>query len=137
MFQEADLTIQTRISDTGAISYPLLGEIKVSGLTISQLEQKILNGLKGDYLINPQVSVSVAEYRQIFVNGEVKQPGAYPYAPGLTIRKAISIAGGFEERAAKDQIFVLHEDNGSAPRQVRIDDKVRPGDIITVEQSFF
>ena len=138
VFQEADLTVEARISDTGTISYPLLGEIRVAGLTISQLEKKIFSGLKDGYLVNPQVSISVAEYRQFFINGEVKQPGAYAYAPGLTVRKAVSFAGGFAERAAKDNIFILHEGSAnSKPERARIDDKVLPGDIITVEQSFF
>jgi polysaccharide export outer membrane protein len=138
VFQEEDLSIETRISDTGNISYPLLGTIKASGLTISELEQKITQGLKGDYLINPRVNVSISEYRQFYVNGEVKSPGAFSYVPGLTVRKAISIAGGFAERADKKNIFILHE-NASQEESQRVtqDAKVKPGDIITVEQSFF
>lgn len=138
VFQEEDLSIETRISDTGIISYPLLGEIRVSGLTVSELEAKITKGLKGDYLINPQVSVSITEYRQFFINGEVKSPGAYSYVPGLTVRKAISFAGGFAERADKGNIFILHEGGTTEKAQrVRIDATVKPGDIITIEQSFF
>jgi len=138
VFQEEDLSLETRISDTGSISYPFLGIIRVSGLTIAQLEDRITEGLKGDYLINPRVSVSVADYREFFVNGEVKKPGAYPYVPGLTVRKAISIAGGFEERADKDNLLILHEDNiKGKPIKIGIDARVRPGDILTVEQSFF
>jgi len=138
VFQEEDLTIETKIGDTGTITYPLLGEIQVTGLTVSQLEKKIHSGLKDGYLVNPQVSISVAEYRQFFINGEVKSPGAYSYVPGLTVRKAISLAGGFAERAAKDNILILHEGSkDSKPVRGKIDDKVRPGDIITVEQSFF
>jgi len=138
VFQEEDLSLETRISDTGSISYPLLGIIRVSGLTIAQLEDRISKGLKGDYLINPRVNVSIADYREFFVNGEVKKPGAYPYVPGLTIRKAISIAGGFEERADKENLMILHEDNPKGePQKIGIDAKIRPGDILTVEQSFF
>jgi polysaccharide export outer membrane protein len=138
VFQEEDLSIETRISDTGNISYPLLGTIKASGLTISQLEQKITQGLKGDYLINPRVNVSISEYRQFYVNGEVKSPGAFSFVPGLTVRKAISIAGGFAERADKKNIFILHENSSQEESQrVTQDAKVKPGDIITVEQSFF
>ena len=138
VYQEEDLSIQTRISDTGSISYPLLGTIQAVGLTVQQLEDKITQGLKGDYLINPRVNVSIAEYRQFYVNGEVNGPGAYSFVPGLTVRKAISIAGGFAERADKKKIFVLHE-NASQEQSQRatLDTRVKPGDIITVEQSFF
>lgn len=138
VFQEAELSIVVKVGDAGTISYPFLGEIRIAGLSIKQVEEKITRGLKGDYLINPRVSVSVAEYRQFFVNGEVKRPGAYPYVPGLTVRKAISISGGFEERADRRNIFVLHENNASEkPGRVVLDDKLQPGDILTVEQSFF
>jgi polysaccharide export outer membrane protein len=138
VFQEEDLSIETRIGDTGIISYPLLGEIRVKGLTVSELESRITRGLKGDYLVNPQVSVSISEYRQFFINGEVKSPGAYSYAPGLTVRKAISIAGGFSERADRDNLFILNENSANDKAQrVTIDQTVRPGDIITIEQSFF
>lgn len=138
VFQEADLSVEVRVGDTGTISYPFLGEIQIAGLSIKQVEDKLTRGLKGDYLINPRVSVSVAEYRQFFVNGEVKRPGAYPYVPGLTVRKAISFSGGFAERADKSNIFVLHENSpGGKPGRVALDDELRPGDILTVEQSFF
>ena len=84
-----------RLSDAGTISFPILGEIRVKGLTVGALEEHITKGLKGRYLVNPQVTVSIDEYRNFFVNGSVEKPGGYPFSPGLTVRKAISIAGGF------------------------------------------
>jgi polysaccharide export outer membrane protein len=138
VYQEEDLSIKARISDVGTISYPLLGTIKAAGLTVGQLEETITQGLKGDYLINPRVNVSIAEYRQFYVNGEVKSPGAFSFVPGLTVRKAISIAGGFAERADKKNIFILHEHaSQEQSKRVTLDARVKPGDIITVEQSFF
>ena len=78
------------------------------------------------------------EYRQFYVNGEVTNAGGFAYQPGLTVRKAISLAGGFKERASKDKIFVIHDHSKtSEPVKVTLDTVVRPGDIITVEQSFF
>ncbi|MCA3033625.1 MAG: SLBB domain-containing protein, partial [Rhodocyclaceae bacterium] len=73
-----------------------------------------------------------------FVNGQVEKPGGYPYVPGLTVRKAISIAGGFKERASKEKINVIREDDvkGNATR-IALDAPVQPGDILTVEESFF
>lgn len=72
------------------------------------------------------------------MNGQVDKPGGYPFTPGLTVRKAISIAGGFKERASKERINVIHEDDlkGNA-RRIALDAPVKPGDIITVEESFF
>ena len=138
VFGEKDLSIETRVGDTGTISYPFLGELRISGLTPIELELLVTDGLKGPYLVDPKVTVSITEYRQIYVNGEVGAPGGYRFEPGLTVRKAVSIAGGFGERASKSKIFVIHEGDANAkPARVTLDDPVRPGDIITVEQSFF
>jgi len=94
--------------------------------------------LKGDYLVDPSVNVSVVEYRPFYINGEVKTPGGYPYQPGLTLRKAVALAGGFKERASKTKISLLSERAlDGKQRQVGIDEVLNPGDIITVEQSFF
>ena len=127
-----------RLSDAGTISFPIIGEIRVLGKRVAELEALIANGLRGKYLLNPVVSVTIEEYRPFFVNGQVEKSGAYPYQPGLTIRKAVSLAGGFKERASKEKIFVIHEDD-KTQTAVKVDQSalVRPGDIITVEESFF
>ena len=129
---------RVRLSDAGTLSFPYLGEIPVRGKTLGELEEYIAKGLKGRYLLNPQVTVTILEYRNFFVNGQVEKPGGYPFVPGLTVRKAISIAGGFKERASKEKINIIHEDDpkGSTKR-VTLDAPVLPGDIITVEESFF
>ena len=129
---------KVRLSDAGTLSFPYLGEIRVRGMTVGELEDFITKGLKGRYLLNPQVTVTMHEYRNFFVNGQVDKPGGYPFTPGLTVRKAISIAGGFKERASKERINVIHEDDlkGNAKR-IALDAPVKPGDIITVEESFF
>jgi len=138
VYDEQDLYLETRVSDTGTISYPFLGELAVKGISLAKLEALITSRLKGDYLINPKVSIDMIEYRQFYVNGEIASAGGFPYQPGLTVRKAISIAGGFKERASKDKIYIIHDDStASEAIKVTLDHAVRPGDIITVEQSFF
>ena len=127
-----------RLSDAATISYPILGEIKLFGKTVAELEALIRDGLKGRYLVNPQVTVTIIEYRNFFINGQVEKPGGYPYIPGLTVRKAVSLAGGFKERASKEKIFVIRDDDRSqTPKRVDQNAAVNPGDIITVEESFF
>lgn len=138
VYGQQDLSMQTRLPDIGTISYPFLGDIQVVGLTASELENFIYSGLKGDYLINPSVSVSITEYRPFFIDGEVKRPGGYPFQPGLSVDKAAALAGGYTERASKTKIFISRDLQG---RQTRLTanrtDQVLPGDIVTVEQSFF
>jgi len=139
VFEEKELSLEKiKLSDAGSISYPLLGEIKVKGLTVSELQQRVISGLKGTYLINPRVTVSVDQYRDVFVNGQVYKPGNYPFQPGLTVRKAVSIAGGFKDRANKDSVSIVHE-HQDKPASVKGEPGtlVEPGDTITVEESFF
>jgi len=138
VFGEDDLTVEALISDAGTLSYPFLGEIKVKGRTVQDIESYITRELKGPYLVNPEVTVSILQYRQFYVNGHVAKPGGFPFQPGMTVRKAISLAGGFGERANKEKIFVVHaEDKTATPVRVQLDDYIEPGDIITVERSFF
>ncbi len=127
-----------RLSDAATISYPVLGEIRLLGKTVGELEELIRDGLKGRYLLNPQVTVTINEYRSFYVNGQVQKPGGYSYIPGLTVRKAVSLAGGFKERASQDKIFAIREDDPKqVPQKVGLNASVNPGDIITVEESFF
>ena len=129
---------RVRLSDAGTISFPILGEIRVKGLTAGAVDEQITRGLKGRYLVNPQVTVSIDEYRPFFVNGMVVKPGGYPFSPGMTVRKAVSLAGGFKERAAREKINVIRdEDQKQVPRRVDLNAVVLPGDIVTVEESFF
>lgn len=136
---EDDLTRRSiRLSDAATISYPIVGEIHLAGKTVGELERIIADGLRGRYLVNPQVTVTIDEYRRFFINGQVGQPGGYPYFPGLSVLKAITIAGGFRERAAQDKIYIVR-DSDAEQKRVRVDLKaqVYPGDVITVEESFF
>lgn len=129
---------KVRLSDAGTMSFPVLGEIKVQGMTAGALEEYITKGLKGRYLLNPQVNVSIDEYRNFYVNGMVEKPGGYPFSPGLTVRKAITLAGGFKERASRDKINIIRDDDPKqVPRKVDLNASVMPGDIVTIEESFF
>ena len=127
-----------RLSDAATISYPILGEIALLGKTVGELEVLIRDGLKGRYLLNPQVTVTINDYRNFFINGQVEKPGGYAFIPGLTVRKAVSLAGGFKERASKEKIFVIREDDPKqSPQRVELNATINPGDIITIEESFF
>jgi len=127
-----------RLTDAGTVSFPAIGEIKVLGRTVGDLEAIIVGGLKGRILVNPRVSVQIEEYRPFYVNGMVEKPGGYPFQPGLTVRKAASLAGGFKERASLSKIFVIREDDpGQRAQKVDLNTPLGPGDIMTVEESFF
>ncbi len=127
-----------RLTDAGTIFYPAVGEIRINGMTLGELERIITNGLKGRILVNPRVSVEIHTYRSFFITGMVRNPGSFQYQPGMTVRKAASLAGGFHERASLKKIFVIREgDRRQTPQRVDLDDSIGPGDLVTVEESFF
>lgn len=137
VFGEPDLSVTERVSDRGSVSFPLLGELHVRGMTLDDVERLITSGLKGPYLVDPRVSVGIDEYREFFVMGQVQRPGSYPYLPGLTVRKAISVAGGFTERASRSKVYVVSEEQPQHERRVKHNESVGPGDTVVVKESFF
>lgn len=139
VFGEPDLSIEeTRLTDAGTFSYPFVGEVRAQGRTAAELEQVLVNALQGDFLIDPRVSVSVLEYREFYISGEVKQPGGYKYQPGLNLRRAIALAGGLTERASTRRITVIRDlDPNREAIRVGLDAPVQPGDTINIDQGFF
>ncbi|RVT49238.1 polysaccharide export protein [Rheinheimera sediminis] len=137
VYGEEDLKIETQLTDSGKINYPFLGEIMAKGMTIKQLENRIYTGLKGDYFVEPNVFVGMVEYRPFFIHGEVKQPGGYPYKPGMTINQAVALAGGLTERASREKIFIYREGDKNKATTADLSFKVNAGDTITIEQRFF
>ncbi len=139
VFGEDDFTREkVRLNDAGTVPFPVLGEIAVLNRTVGEIERLITERLKDGYLVNPKVTVWIEEYRPFFINGMVEKPGAYPYQPGLTVRRAVSIAGGFKERASPSKMFVVRDkDLSQKPAKVELSSEVGPGDTITIEESFF
>ena len=135
VFDEEELTMEVLVAKT-PMSYPFLGQVPLDGRNLAEVEQQIQEGLKGDYLIEPRVSISVVEYRPFFITGEVELPGGYPFQPGLTLRKAITLGGGFTERASRTKMFINRGGDGSE-QKIQLSDPIFPDDVITIEQSFF
>ena len=91
----------------------------------------------GDYLKKPDITITIVEYRQFYVNGEVDKPGGYSYREGMTVQRAITLAGGFTERASRNNIKLVREGSNGAAINADFSTPVEPGDVITVEESFF
>jgi polysaccharide export outer membrane protein len=138
VFNENDLSVdKVRVSGNGDISMPLLGQVAIEGHTISEVEQKITELLLEGYLKKPNVTVTITEYRPFYINGEIKKPGSYPYKKNLTVEKAVALAGGFTERASRTTISLVSENDKRFIKAVALNDKIKPGDVITVSESFF
>jgi polysaccharide export outer membrane protein len=139
VYQEPDLSVTgVRVKANGTISYPLLGDLHISGLTSQQVHDLVKEGLLDGYLKNPDVTVSIDSYRLYFIKGEVKRPGGYSFVDGLTIAKAVALAGGYTVRASESSISLVRESNPNRSLgSIRPDTAILPGDIITVGESFF
>lgn len=138
VFDEEDLSrLNYRLPDTGLISFPF-GEVGALGLSIAELEARVIEGLRKGYLKNPRVSVSMMEYRPFFVIGQVNKPGGYPYQVGMTVRKAVALAGGFAPRGSESKVFIVREDDArNMQTKIDLDGDVFAGDTVTVEEGFF
>jgi polysaccharide biosynthesis/export protein len=98
VYQSPDLTLEARVSEAGTISYPLLGAVRLSGLSVGQAEATITKGLRdGNFLKQPQVSLLVVQVRgnQVSVLGQVNRPGRYPLdMAGMRLSEVLAQAGG-------------------------------------------
>ncbi len=123
VYQSADLTLETRLTEAGTISYPLLGSVALAGLTVSEAEKRIADGLRtGNFVKQPQVSVAVQQVRgnQVSVLGQVGRPGRYPLETGnVQLTDMIATAGGVIPGGA-DQVVVVGTRNGQ-PYRAEID----------------
>lgn len=134
---EQDLTMRVKIDNSGSIDYPYIGSLMLKGKTPEQVSNEIADKLRGNYLQAPMVTVSVAEYRKIYLLGEVKKPDGYAWEPGLTAEKAIALAGGFTDRADRHDIQLRQKRGGKLLENVATDSAVEAGDTIIVGMSFF
>jgi polysaccharide export outer membrane protein len=137
-YGEASLTGEFGVNDVGQVSLPLIGAVKASGLTVSQLAAAITTALQNGYIKNPSVSVEVANNRPFYILGEVIRPGEYPFINGLTITSAVATAGGYTYRANTHRVFIrgVH-DASEHVLTVTGDLRINPGDTIRVPERFF
>src|SRR5690606_22843667 len=136
---EPDLTFEEiRLTDAGTFTFPFIGEVDANGKTTGEVREVLTEKLKAGYLIDPRVSVSVLNYREFYIAGQVKLPGGYPYQPGLALDRAIALAGGLTERASTNRMTIVRGSEGSRQAEkATMDTLVRPGDTINIDEGFF
>ena len=227
VYDNPDLTTVARVSEEGVIFFPLIGEVKLAELSVSEAAEKITSLLNDGYIVEPQVSVFIDEFRSrkvvimgqvekpglyalkgqisflellskaggltdksgrnaiikrgdspegseriitvdlqklleegdtsldieikdsdsvyiaeagvFFVTGEVKSPSSYHYKEGITVVKAITLAGGFSDKAATGRVKIIRKLEGKERiiEKVKMDEPVLPEDVIVVPESFF
>ena len=152
VYKESDMDRTLRISSKGTIAFPLIGNINIADLNISQAEKKVEDNLRS-YLKNPSVSILIKEYanKTLYVLGQVKKPSSIPIPPekNMTLLEAITSAGGFTDIAAVSKVKVLRMEKGvqksievdvsqiTKEGNKQLDISLRPGDIVFVPQSLF
>ena len=110
VFQEDDLTTEFRLGRDGNTTFPLLGVVNLAGKTVEEAAAMIRDSLGRDYLVNPQVTLTVVEYakRRFTVLGQVQKPGSYelPGEESVTLLQAIAMAGGFSRLAVQSKVSI-------------------------------
>ena len=148
VYREDDLSGVYEIDPSGKLTFPLIGEIQVAGLEVDKLREELTLRLK-KYLVDPQISISRAEDtgKSISVLGRVMKPGIYDFAPGSTLMRLISTAGGFAESANRKKIKIVRLVGGE--KKVIVintsdiingntdDPKIESGNIIFVPETIF
>jgi polysaccharide export outer membrane protein len=119
VFDQADLGGKYTVELDGTFTFPLVGRITAGGLTIRDFETDLKKELSNGFFKNPQVTVSIEQYRsqRVFVTGEVRSPGAYPLTGDMTLIEALAKAGSTTASAA-DEVMVVHATKpgaGAAP----------------------
>src|ERR1700722_5983858 len=152
VYQEDDLTTKTVIDKNDMVMLPLLGQVKVGGLTIGQATERIQQLYDKDYLVNPQVNLIVEHFaeRRFSVLGQVQHPGNFdfPQNEPVNLLEAIAISGGYSRLGAPSKVDVRRVENG-APKIFHLDAEqmskdakkapfeILPNDIITVGERTF
>jgi len=139
IYDQPQLSGNFNIDDSGNIDMPLLGLLPASGRTTDELAAAIALELQAQKLIlHPSVAAEITQYRPFYILGEVNTPGQYPFRPDMTVLTAISVAGGFTDRAVQAYVGVTR-DTGRAPAQYRapLFARAEPGDVITVFERRF
>lgn len=138
VFEQEGLTNTYSVDQSGYISFPLVGRVPARGHTSQQLEKELATRLRQGYLRDPDVSVEIDRYRPIFVMGEVSAAGQYSYVPGLTVQKAVAIAGGYTPRANQESVDITRDINGKViTGRVQTSDPLLPGDTVYVRERLF
>lgn len=152
VYQDPEMNRKVRVNANGTITMPLIGPVKVGGMTLIEAQNAIETKLS-KFLVSPQVSLFIEDYgnKTVYVMGEVQKPGSYPIPTekSLTVLEAISTAGGFTPIAGQDRTRVLRNVNGASVTYVievkaitqggqkDKDIVLQPNDVVYVPQSFF
>lgn len=138
VFGEDDLGGTFDVDGSGYVSLPLIGQVKVAGLSATQAEQTVTSLYANGYLKEPRVNIEIAQYRPFYVIGQVNKPGEYPYVNDMSLPNAVALAGGYTDKAEQGGVYIRR--NGDTSEKYYDADavvKIYPGDVVRIPSSAF
>jgi protein involved in polysaccharide export with SLBB domain len=138
VYGEPTLSGDYDIDPNGVVSLPLAGTVRAVGLTQPEFEQELAKKFKSEYLKNPKVTVTILQFRPIYMVGEIAKPGEFPYKPGLNILTAMALAGGGTYRANRNYVLIQHiGETATKEYPQSATTMILPGDLIRVPERYF
>jgi len=141
VYQEEELATETRVGKSGFVSFPLIGTVKVVGLTVKEAEDQVKAMYEKDYLVSAKVNLTILSYAKkwVVVGGDVRRPGTieYPEEGALNLWAAIAQSGGLMETANDQSIILRHKDGGSSTHSLSAASGIilKHGDTVTVSRN--
>lgn len=138
VYNEPTLSGEFSVTADGLLSLPLIGDVKVAGKSAGEVSATIQEMLGNGYLKDPKIGLEIVTYRPFFILGEVKTPGQFPYATGMTALNAIALAQGFSPRAQKSVVYIRQAGRtDEIAYKLTPDLRVLPGDTIRIGERYF
>lgn len=138
VYGDAELSKSYQVDDSGAVAFPLVGRVPVRGGTTDDAANRLSRALANGYMRNPNVVVEVEQYRPFFIQGEISNAGQFPYVYGMTVRAAISTAGGYTETADRNRVMIYRRKGAEMVQgPVNLDFPIAPGDTVVVPERWF
>lgn len=135
VYGDDTVTGSYKVDDAGTVSMPLIGQVVVAGKTTAQAAAAIAAELANGFVRNPDVAVEVETYRPFFIQGAIKGGGQFPYVSGMTVRAAISTAGGFSDTAQRQRATIYRKVGANMQKSVvDLDFPIYPGDTIVISE---
>lgn len=152
IYREPDLATRSKVGSDGSVQLPLIGEVKVAGMTIREAREIIRRKYDADYLVDPQIYLTLVDFaqRKFTILGQVARPGSYeiPGGRALSLLEAVGVAGGFTRSADRSKVIIRRTSEGGTEGSIKVNAKklsyggketftIQPNDVISVGESWF
>jgi len=135
VYGDETVTGTYKVDDAGTVSMPLVGQLRVAGMTTAEAAGAIAGALADGFVRNPDVAVEIETYRPFFIQGAIKTGGQFPYVSGMTVRAAVSTAGGYSDTAQRQRATIYRKVGDQMQKSVvDLDFPIFPGDTIVISE---